>query len=251
MLAEFVESIRDLGSKARKVEFFTHPELLGKVFVRDGDKLTVHDMPPPRRLPRIGSYHDLVEALKDPVVAPRPEVYVCPTGVSAFLDREGRRDVLVVELETTAQFDLCAELETPRKMQPRDLVKLLTLELYGAGHEHVAQAYRSVEFTRTTSGKTAIGPASESLGRSVEAMVKQADIPLRFEVVVPVWTTTGFAGYTAVVEFGVHLVHEESVLEVRTLSDSCARARNSAVARMIEDLRGALGEDVPVFFGVP
>lgn len=58
MLAEFFDRIVGLAKGAHQVEFKTHDELPRQVFVRHGDKLEVHEAPPPFRKHHLVGYDD-------------------------------------------------------------------------------------------------------------------------------------------------------------------------------------------------
>ena len=122
--------------------------------------------------------------------------------VYAYLDREDRRERVNVELKESSRFELVQQLQKPRGMQPREAVKLLRLDLHGGNVGHVIQALSRIDFTRTSAGKTDVAHGRESLGRSVEAVVQQADtVPERFTLAVQPWTTAGFSRYGMQVEF--------------------------------------------------
>lgn len=252
MLAEFVASIVGLAKKSNQVEFHTHEELPAKVFVRSGDSVECHDAPPAFRNHYLEGFDDLVAVLRDKAMAPRPEVYVSGGRIVALLDRSVRRDRVSVNLAESQRFRRCSDLQAkPERFQPRDLVKMLRLEFHGGNHGHVIQALSRIDFTRTSAGRTAVEHGRESLGRSVEAAVQQADqVPPQFTVGMPIWTNQGFTRYGAIVEFGVHLDLEAQVVELRVLSDEVNRVRNQALAAVVADLQEKL-EGTPVFMGTP
>lgn len=250
MLAEFLSRIVELGQKAKAVDVIAHPSLPDMVFVRHGDQLTEHQVPPPPRKPTLAGLNDLVEMLGHKDIAPAPEVYVGPAGVVAFLDATERDERATLPLTESVRFRLCQEIERqPRAFAPRDLVRFLRQSLYGV-NDQLIQKLSRLDFTRTSTGKTDVKHGRETLGRSVEAVVQQAeDVPETFAVLVPIWTTPG-CPWARSIEFGIYLDVEKSAVELSVLSDSCTSARNGALA----DLRNAISEacpDVPVFMGAP
>lgn len=253
MLAELVNALVGLGRETTAVKFHTHPENPGTVWVQHGDELEAQKSPAPLRAHKLLGYDDLVAALLDPQIAPAPEVYISGNRVAVLLDRAERRSVVNIELLESKRLQLCRGLEAqPRKMQPRDVVKMLRLELHGGRHDHVIQALSRVDFARTGAGRSHVEHGKESLGRSVEAHVQQAEaIPKDFTVGVPLWTNPGFARYAVSIEFGLFLDLDEQVVELRVLSDECQRVVNATIQALASDLREALGDKVPVFLGTP
>lgn len=146
----------------------------------------------------------------------------------------------------------CVELEkSPAKMQPKDAVKMLRLELHGGNVSHVIQALSRIDFSRTSAGKTDVAHGKESLGRSVEAAVQQADgVPETFTVAVPVWSAFGFDRYSVQVQFGLYLDLQAQKVELRVLGDEIERVVGLATHAVAADLREAL-PSVPVFMGEP
>lgn len=251
MLAEFLREVVGLAGKAKSVEFHANPALPRVVFVRHGDELLRENVPPADRAHQLEDFDGLVDALTDSAIAKSPEVYVSSNRIVGLLDREDRRARVSVDLAESRRFLLCSELETPRRMQPKDAVRLLKLELHGGTHDPVTQALSRIDFKRSLGGSTDVGHGRETLGRSVEASVQQAkDIPEQFTVAVPIWTTQGFQGYVQHVTLGLYLDLEGQTVELRVLSDECEAARNRSLAQVAADLRKAM-PGVPVFMGVP
>lgn len=253
MLAEFLREVVGLGQKAKQVEFHTHERLPRIVFVRTDSGVAVHPVPPLDRNHSLRGFDDFVAAVKDPAIGAEPEVYVGPDKVVALLERDDRRERVTIALTRSARFTkVCALEAQPLRLQPRDAVKMLRLELHGGNVQHVIQALSRIDFVRTSAGKTDVDHGRESLGRSVEAAVQQADkVPQDFVLAVPVWSTHGFSRYTVQVQFGIHLDLEAQVVELRVLPDEVERVVGLAMAAAAADLRHALGEGIPVFLGAP
>lgn len=252
MLAEAIAKIVGLGQAAKQVEFVTHPGLPQSVFVRHGDEFQEKTVPPPLRQHTLGGFGDLVAALSDPAIAPAPEVYISASFVVALLDRGDRRGRVTVALEQSQRLAECMELESvPRKFSPRDAVKFLRMELHGSNLGTVIQALSRIDFKRQVGALSDVAHGRETLGRSVEAAVQQADaVPQEFHAYVPVWVTPGFSDYLQVIEFGLFLDMEAGQVEIRVLSDETTRAIGAALATAAADIRKAL-PSVPVFVGTP
>jgi hypothetical protein len=251
MLAEAIKAVVDLGQKARQVEFHANEKLPNKVFIRSGDQLIEKDSPAPLRAHKLLGFDDLVAAVKDASIAPAPEVYVSGGRVCAFLDRAERRSMVAVELVESKRFQLVTKLQQPVAFEPREAIKMLRFDLHGGDVDGVIQSLRRVDFKRTSGGASSVEHGKESLGRSVEAVVQQADqIPDRFTLTVPIWSTPGFSRYSAKVEFGVYLDLDQQKVELRVLADEIDRVRNQFLAAAHGDLAEAL-PNVPIFLGTP
>lgn len=250
MLGEALKYLVGLGKETAKVEFHQHAQFPSKVWVQHGTDLTPEDAPAPLRGHTLLGYDDLVTAIKDPSISPDPEIYVDSGGIVALLDRKERRSLVKLSLVESKRLQLCRSIEaTPRTMHPRDAVKMLRLDLHGGKHDAVIQALSQVDFTRNSTGRSHVDHGRESLGKSVEASVQQADkVPKDFVVGVPVWTNNGFSRYAVNITFGVFLDLDNQAVELRVLSDECQRVVNQALLAVVADLRESLPK-VPVFLG--
>ena len=251
MLADAIQKIVGLGQAARSLEVLTHPSLPDQVFLRHGDQLHEHLVSPPPRKPTLVGVNDLVSMLSIGSVATAPEVYVGPAGVVAFLDSGARDEIATLPLTESARFKLCQEIERqPRSFAPRDLVRFLRQTLWGGASNQLIQSLSRIDFTRTSTGRTDVKHGRETLGRTVEAVVQQADdVPESFVAHIPIWTTPG-APFTRAIEFGIYLDAEKSAIELSVRSDSCSEARNGALMALCYTLSEAL-KGVPVFMGAP
>lgn len=256
MLAELINAVVGLGRKTTEFKFHEHPQMPGRVWITHGDEREQCDAPSPLRAHQLAGFDDLVAALSDKTLAKSPEIYVAADQIVAFLDREERRATVRLALQETSRWKKVMALQTPSSMQPKDVVKMLKLELHGGNVAHVIQALSRIEFTRTGTGRTNVEHGKESLGRSVEAQVQQAkDVPEKFTLAVPVWSTSGFGRFAGQVEFGIYLDLEAQTVELRVLADEVERVRNLALAQVVTELsvqiEKATGSVVPVFLGKP
>lgn len=247
MIAEAIAKLVGLGQDAQRVEFHTHPNLPNRVFVRNGDELVEHLEPVPRRMPKLEGMQDLVSYLESSA-ALAPEIYLHHGKVEAFLDREDRRSVATVELLESERFRIVTALESGRSMTPKEAVRFLRLELPDTGTAGVVQALSRIDFTRSSSGRSDVAHGKESLGRAVEASVQQAaDVPERFAVRVPVWTSPGFDEQVQI-EVGVYLDLVEERVHLRTLPDQISRALSVSMSRAFDALVKQL-PNVPIYCG--
>lgn len=251
MLADAIKALVELGHRAKAVDVVTHPSLPHTVFLRHGDELQEHCVLSPPRNPTLAGLQDVFAMLRKKGIARNPEVYVGSSGVVAFLDGEDREERLTMPLTESARFRLCQDIERqPRSFAPRDLVRFLRQMLWGGANNHLIQSLSRLDFTRTSTGKTDVKHGRETLGRTVEAVVQQADeVPESFIAHVPIWTTPG-CSWSRPIECGIYLDVEKGAVELSVLSDSCTAARNGALSELRDALVEALGE-VPVFMGAP
>lgn len=253
MLAELVDRLTEIGQKSQEVKFHTHPQAPGKAWLQEaGQPLKEIYFPAPERKHQLLGFDDLVAALRDPTIAPNPEVYVNGQKIVALLDRNDRRQTVEVALAYTSRLKLCRQLEQqPANAPAAQIVKMLRFDLHGGQHAPIIDALSVLTWTRssTTDARTAHG--TDGYGRSVDSVVKQADtVPKEFEIAVPVWANEGFSRYSANVVCGVFLDTEKQTVELRVLSDEVMRVVNGALTALAADLRAAVAK-VPVFLGAP
>lgn len=251
MLAEFLDKLVGLGRASDKAEFIDHPKVPHCTWLRQGAQVEAVDLPNPERHPSLVGVADVVDALKDPLIATAPEVYYDQRGIVAFLNRGERRERLSMPFVRSAKWlKLEALARSPETHTTAGAIKMLRFELHSTGTEHVIQALRRVDFTRKSDGSRVVEHGRESLGRAVEARVQSADdIPEVFKVSTPVFLNPGLRQYTADVRCGVYIDVAKEAIEIRVLTDELAHAMDSVFEQMSESLREQLG--CPVFYGSP
>lgn len=252
MLAELIQKIVELADGARCSSFHTHDKLPHQVFLEDTDgKIEEFDVPPPPRRHELQGFNDILLVVKDEMSS-KPEIFVDKQGLTVHLNRDLRREFVALSLVTTDQFDTLCRLRPPKALEPRQAIKMLRYELHGAETENIVQALSRVDFTRTSTGRSVTEHGKESLGRSVEDAVQQADtIPDRFTVHVPIWSNPGFVHHTASIECGVYLDLETQKVEIGVLADEINRALVRSTRAIVKELTFDLGEECPVFNGRP
>lgn len=249
--ADAFRELINLAQKARAVEVIEIPGVSDRKWIanRDGTREVV-PIPARPRNNQMLSRADLVAAVLDKAICPDPEVFVSGTGVGVWCNRTQRTDRVGLNFTTSARFQLLTNLQSPRAFQPKDAVKMLRLELHGGRHQSVIDALSNIDFQRTNAGKSNVAHGRETLGRSVEAVIQQADkVPQLFTIETPLWSTQGFNGYGTSIAIGVHLDPEQGTVELRVLSDEIMRATNECVNAVVTALRESM-PDVPVFMGV-
>ena len=250
MLSELVGTLVALGKQTDQVDFHSDELLPHVVFLRHGDELREIAVPPLRRNHSVWDIDDVVQFLADKALAPAPDVFVNRGGFLAYLDGEKRVDVLRLEMRHSDRWDTLTGLTTARAFTPRDAVRFLRFELPDTGTQEIVKALARVDFSRSSTGRNAVEHGKESLGRSVEAAVQQADaVPESFRVRSPVWALPGFDRFVVDVTVGVYIDLVGEKVELRTLPDQISRGVGQAVSGVVAFLR----EHVPgarVFHGV-
>lgn len=175
MLAEFVQKVADLAVKSSEVQIIHENTFPGEVFVISGGQVSRIEEPTPQRKVDFFGLSSLVSFLKDPTIAPSPEVYVSPYMVIAFLDGAERRACAAVKLRRSAVWSAFSELDIGKSFAPVDAVKFLRQRLGikpGDGEAwDLLTALRNVSFRKVSDGVSVVEHGREHLGRSVESTI--------------------------------------------------------------------------------
>lgn len=250
MLAKLIDTIGNLAVTADGVQITTHKGMPGKVVLSQNGAHEVLDTPPPRRGHMLCGYADVIKAAGDPDMTHDPEVYHSSDGITVLLQGEDRRDLVHVPLQHSQRWETLRKLERGGRFNVRDAVKLLRFDLHGTGVENVVRALSKIDFSRKSDGRTDIAHGKESLGRSVEAAVQQADdIPETFDVSLSVYTNPGMTVFSETrVRCGIYLDVKEEVIEFKILADQMDAAENAAQTSLGIELEGDL-PNAKVFHG--
>lgn len=252
MLAEFIDRITGLARESRGTQIKSCPELR-KVFVHDGQTMHEHDLPPVERDGFLDGIDDIVLAAQDGDMCADPEIFHNASAITLVCDRHDGHETMTMPLRLSNRWTLLNRLAQDQQSMPaRQLIRMLRFELSGAGCDGVISAMRRIDFTRTSDGRSSVEHGRESLGRSVEAAVQQADkVPETFDVVLPIYMNAGLRDVSTVaVQCGIHIdVHDETIL-VRPLADELEAAQVKAQSAIGDLLRVRL-EQIPVFHGHP
>lgn len=251
MLAEFVKQLEATSKKANGVEIVTSPQVPDEVGVRQGDQLVWKAVPPPRRLHEVNGLADLVAACEDKDMAPLPEVYYDRAAIVALLDRNDRRSKVTLNLRESERFTVLRTLRTATHLDVRSAIKLLRFDLHSTGVGTVISALRRVDFTRKGDSSASAQHGKETLGRSVELAVQNAEgVPEDFLVETPIYTNRGLLSFVARVRVGIYLDVQAEKITVQTMADEIEAAYGIVQASIGETLAKAL-PTVPIFNGKP
>jgi len=249
MLTEAIDRIASLAREATSVQLLTHELLPDQVCQRVGDSAEWLPAPPPPRSGDLHGLNDVLAAASD--MAPSPEVYHDTGLVTLLLNRQDRREKMIVPLHLSKRYQTVAALAAGRDFDVPAAVKFLRFELHGTNVGHVIDAISRIDFTRRSEGHASVEHGRETLGNSVEAAIQQADnVPEAFRVSVDVYTNPGFR-YTIQIECGVYIDLAAQKVHLRTLADELALAEDATQAFIHEQLTGNLPDGTPVYEGRP
>lgn len=249
MLAELISSIRGLSVKANEPKIIEVGGVDAKRWItQDGTMLEV-PIPAPRRHHKIRSLNDLTAALVDPVIAAAPEVYFSPKSITAVLDRNTRRDTITLEVEYSERWAEIERLAKGVALSSKEAVHYLRHQMHGEEVAEVLSGVRRIQFDRSSTGKRTVEHGRESLGRSVEEQVQNADkIPEYFVLHAFPARNQGLRGIEVSVRIAVTIDFDNEKIVFRALADEVENARHIFAQEMGELLRKSL-PIVPVFNG--
>ncbi len=254
MLADFLNTFAGYVRGAMGTECVTHNALPEMVFVRQGTSYSEHEVPPARRNHFVHGYADLLTVCANPM-ATKPEVFHDSSGIVIHLDGDDRRDMVCMGLVESERFTALRDLQFGDPMTQQEAIRMLRFRLHGTGVDKVIAALRRIDMTRRSDGRSVVEHGRESLGRSVESAVQNADqIPDAFQVSTPVFINPGLADLTMVtVLCGVFidLACTPVRIEIKPLADEIP----NALARAQEAIGTSLGRELPrgtpIFHGKP
>lgn len=252
MLSEALDKVFALVKAAQTPTVLRVPGKHRTVFLQQGRDVTEVKLDEPLRGGSLRSVDDFAAALLDKTIAKDPEVYVDDQGAVAFVDRNDRREVLRFPFVISKQWQAAASLEGGRLMKAKEAISFLRFQFpESTSTGAVIDGLRRVDFTRNGSSSTNTQHGKESLGRSVEAAVQQADkIPEEFSVEVAPLLSRGLRSISVRIRLGIVIDFESEAFMFRPMADQLEAARESFGFQALETIRAAL-PDIPVFEGSP
>ena len=243
MLAELVEKLVSLGRATQKIETVPMPGDPRTVIVREGSEVERVTVPPPLRAHKISAFPDFVQAVAGSAgICTDPQVFFGETGAVAYVDRKDRREFVTMPLEYSERWAATQQLAKGVSFTPKEAINFLRFSLNCASAEPVIQGLRKIDFTRTSAGRNVNEHGRESLGKSVEAVVQQADaIPESFTLNFQPLVNYGLRLIEVSVRVGVAIDHEQQRIVFRLLADGLTDARES----MLRQLGEALTKSMP------
>lgn len=257
MLKEAIEFIVKLGSESKRSRLIkgveAHPRLADLIYLeKSNGEVEEIKIPAPLRAPVFDSVDDLKKAVG--VMAKSAELYVSESGIVVFLDSSDRLQTAKMPFAFSERFTtvmLIAANKSGLSFAPKDAVRFLKTKLQGTGVAEVAKALSKVDFTRTSSGKSHVDHGRETLGKSVEATVQQADaIPESFSIDLAPFSSEGIQFYRTRIEVSLYLDMENGTVVFSVFPDEIEKAKK-AVLGPIRDKLQSMFEGIPVFMGKP
>lgn len=252
MLADALKYLAGLATGAKDTQVVSVPGLPKKVFVRHGDALTPHDVPPSDRNHTVETLQSLIDMALDTVLSPNPLVFVSAAGIVLLFDRGDRRERATLCPSVSERFALLRDLEKGGwQGSPKDAIELLRDDFHG-GNTDVIAALRQLEFVTTDVTGSTQKRGDERMSRVSEAKVNSPEtVPSSFYVVVPVWSTPGMSHWTGSVRINLEFDIENAQVTFTPLSDECRRVQDATLKAAHDELREKLAGRALVFLGKP
>lgn len=184
MIKEAIEAVQKLTKDSLEVTIIPVPGRGDKAILNVRGEAKEISISPPARSHCIGSLESFCEAIA--TWGDECKVFVNDKQAVAVLrDVEDRRDTLTMPLKLHPQFAFVKTMKG--QQQQKQIVRWLRHDLAGCVPEGLVSIFRVLEFKRSNDGSSRTEHGRESLGRSVEAAVNNAEnIPETFNLTVPV-----------------------------------------------------------------
>lgn len=233
MLAEFYKELHRHASAQAKLEIVTIPGDPRRVYVTQNGQKEVRELPPPIVEDTIHSFVDFIDEVNrcaDAASGSPPAVYHDDKRLVVLRDSTDRRDGSTLPLQTSERWAAVLDLAKGFSGTQKEAIHFLRFGLGLERTDPTLVGIRKLDFVRNSTGKNVAEHGRESLGRSVEMSVQQADqIPDQFDVSVTPVTNRGLESLQVVVRVGVVLDLEGQRVIFRALPDEIPRARNAWV----------------------
>lgn len=252
MLADFLAKLEHTIARAQSCERFVVPEKPRSVFIRRGELLEEHTVESKRRAHTVHGLDDLLTFATDPERAPRPELFLAESGVVLHLDAEDRHETVRMLLRKSERWAALSTLGGQgRAFEVPELCSFLRLQVGGDMAIEASKACRAVNFERITKANNAVTHGRESLGRSVDMAVVQAEqIPEEIVVDVPVFSTVG-CGHVVRVRVAVVLDMKAERIRLAALPDQLVEGIEQALGWIHAKLAQAVTEGTLLVYGEP
>ena len=255
MLAQFVEAIGNLATRAKTPTLLADPSNPRVTYLLHDGQMTSIDNPKPIMRADVETTNDLLSAVQR-FGGKSASLWHDRLSIVAVLDDGDRRESVTIELVHSDQFLALGKL--PRNFDQRALVLFLKRELCGAIDEGLLPIFRSIDFRRSEGAVGKLEHGDESLGRSVQAAVEgRGEIPEFLTATVPVYANPGLRIMRPVrlsVDINVH----DAVIQLTPLPDELKNAVSAAqlaigevLAAVADDINSDGDTTASVFFGVP
>lgn len=251
MLAEFFEALQQQAAQAHELKLVPIPGDPRRVLLVQGGNRELFALENPVLKRTILSFVDFLNAAdraNDDGQA--VEVYHDDKAIVLLHDRKDRHDRTTMPLQTSERWAAVLKLGEGFVGTQKEAIHFLRFGLGLDRLDPTLVGIRKLDFVRNSTGKNVAEHGRESLGRSVEMTVQQAEqIPEQFDVTVAPLASSGLQDLTVTVRVGVVLDLEGQRMIFRALPDEIARARNAWVLGV--GVRLQEGGDYTVIHGSP
>ncbi len=251
MLAEFFKALQAQAAVQHKLEIVPVPGDERRAYVVHGGKHEAIDIDPPPINDTVRSFADFCELAASRRIG-TPAVYFDEKSLIAIYDGEDRRDRTTMPLEYAERWSSVLKLGDGVSLSQKEAIHFLRFGLGVDRLDKVLFCVRKLDFLRTSTGKATTEHGRESLGKSVEMTVQQADqIPEDFDVTVAPLASRGLTGITVTICVGVVLDLEQQRIVFRAMPDSIRNARNALLgavqALLVDEAKARSADDSPAF----
>lgn len=255
MLKEFIQSIRDLALEAERPFILKDPELPhDATLVAFKGKLEKIARVRPDRTEKLEDVGSFAKCVADFGAADLKRTVFVGIEEAVCVYGDDRFDRTRLPLKVTDRWRALLDLYA-RDFTPKEAVQFLRFVLHAAGADSMITALRVLNFEELKRVGSTVQHGRESLGRSIEAKVEQADrVPEQFRASVQVFRNAGLREIIAQVDVAVYLDVEKQRVRLVPLADAITSAFDTALweaARKIEDVLEEAEVVAPVVMGEP
>lgn len=249
MLKEAIETIVNLAGKASAATILQSPLLPRGGYLVHNGKADPLSLPPPLRAHTVYTAEDLAAAAK--TIATKPAIFHAPDQVVLLLDSDDRRERMTMPLTLASTFQVLQGLEETYLFQPKQLARLLKLDLAGTNYpDEIVRGLKRLKWKTQSELRQGFDHDRESIGKDVEAeMTADVELPEYVVIESAVYSNPGE-------DFGYEI---RCLLDPQPLDQKIAfrpvpgeleEALQNAQIALRERLAAALPE-VPIFHGTP
>lgn len=239
MLADFLQKLIDVSKAAQQPVKIADPHAhCDRYIMRDGNEVVVMHPEKPKACLALDR-ESLVSATSDRLLTYSCTAFINPEGVSVYSDAYDEQTVcLAFDRMTTTAWRSFPHGSVLRLTQ-REMIDWIREKMDGTGLDVLLPMLRSVEFTRAEQSAGVVQRGKESLGRSVEAAVGNAEsFPNSAEFTVSMLSQASGFHLPVSLTLNIEPLASEQKFKVWVNSDPCADAMWASmrhVARCIEN----------------
>jgi|SRR5579863_3284674 len=257
MLNELFQAILKTGQEAQGARVMESPDTGPGYWMQHDGELKWQDRKPAPSDHKARSLETLTAfamALADHAEQPLPVVWYSRAGVVLLVDDSTRRDRVTVELVYSRPLNCLADCNARAVVwSQKDFIRILRTtfaDCLGSCGE-ILRNVRTLQFNRSEVGNSSLQQGKASLGKKIESEVTGYDlIPDYLTFQVPVFEG-GVIHLLAGVRCALEVDPATATFQLIPLPGQIERAIAEAEDVIAEQLIEALGDKVPVYYGVP